>query len=116
MKRFPANVDIQCDNCFKLCDTPRETSFNKLESPSAASMVSLGLYELLVATIQRFPAVIRIAHDASVALKYVCKHYFADQSRPHYTNGCVALTASLSCHFTDLNTCRTILLVTLCIT
>lgn len=104
MKRFPANSYIQSPCCRILRSLLVCISIDSHileESPLAAHMASIGVFELLVAAIRRFPTELDVAQVGPVVLGLIAKKYFANKSKPHNTDACIAMTACLPHYATN---------------
>lgn len=103
MKRYSSHADILSSSCMAL-NGMLSAFGRKIEalqgSPVAASMASMGVYELVVTTMQRFPAERHVAQQGSQVLGYLSKLYFADQSKPRNTDAGVAIAWCLLHHGT----------------
>lgn len=111
MKRFSSNSFIQSTCCSILEGMLyRFRGIDEIQASSlVTSMVSMGLYELVIAALKSFSTSHQIRSHGSVLLNFICKQYFADQSKPRNTEGCVALAACLSHHALDIQASKTII-------
>lgn len=112
MKRFSENCIFLGNCCLTLRGLLDDFKVNSQEvnaPPLTAVMASVGVYELLIATIQRFPTSVEAVLEGSYVLRNIAKQYFADQSKLRNTEACVVLVVSLSHRIAERNAAATII-------